>query len=106
MAKGQDIQIIEYRNGKPMHIYGLQECASNYHCHTELIKGLIYTGQAFPYSTESITFDIHPKSPYHIEEAQMNQNKRDKSRYYMYDIVKDKDTDHGQLTFFDGLDEE
>lgn len=82
----RDIQIIEYHNGKPMHFYvGLQECASNFHCHTELIKGLIFTGQAFPYLEEKITFDIHPSSNCHIERNRDPKH----SRYYRFDIVRD-----------------
>ncbi len=93
MPQGTDIQIIEYHNGKPMHFYdGLQECASNFHCHTELIKGLIYTGQAFPYLEENITFDIHPSSNCHIERNRDNSTVSGKpTRYYKFDIVKDEE---------------
>ncbi len=89
MPQRTDIQIIEYHNGKPMHFYdGLQECASNFHCHTELIKGLIYTGQAFPYLEENITFDIHPSSNCHIERNR-DAAGGSPTRYYKFDIVKD-----------------
>lgn len=88
MARGVDVQIIEYHNGKPMHIHdGLQECATNFHCHTELIKGLIFTGQAFPYLDGNITFDIHPECKCHIERRPRSLCKA--TRYYMFDIVDD-----------------
>lgn len=100
---GIDIQIIEYHNGKPMHFYdGLQECATAFHCHTELIKGLIFTGQAFPYLEESITFDIHPscncrivrsrKEQLHQKNTNSNNNSSKKStRYYTFDIIGNDD---------------
>ena len=89
MARGVDVQIIEYHNGKPMHIHdGLQECATNFHCHTELIKGLIFTGQSFPYLDGNITFDIHPECKCHIERRPRSLCKA--TRYYMFDIIEDR----------------
>lgn len=86
MARGQDVPVIEYHNGKPMHYYdGIRECAANFHCHVELIKGLIFTGQAFPYLEEKITFDIHPSSHYHIERNRDAEG----NRYYCFNVVKD-----------------
>ena len=119
---GIDIQIIEYHNGKPMHFYdGLQECATAFHCHTELIKGLIFTGQAFPYLEESITFDIHPscncrivrrkKTDGHQNNQNHNQNHnnsdndgngsgstsaRKTTRYYTFDIIGNDDEGDGK----------
>lgn len=87
---GIDIQIIEYHNGKPMHFYdGLQECATAFHCHTELIKGLIFTGQAFPYLEESITFDIHPSCNCRIVRRKKKKDAEvvKSTRYYTFDII-------------------
>ncbi len=106
---GIDIQIIEYHNGKPMHFYdGLQECATAFHCHTELIKGLIYTGQAFPYLEESITFDIHPSCNCRIVRRKKKKDAEVKStRYYTFDIIgnnnNNEDEKGGETT--EGRDE-
>lgn len=89
---GQDICIIEYHNGKPMHQYdGLQECASNFHCHTELIKGLIYTGQAFPYLEENITFDFAPQCKYDVKRREQTSSRSASTRYYLFDVVRTDD---------------
>ena len=88
MPRGVDIQIIEYHNGEPMHYYdGILECASTLHCSPELIKGLIFTGQAFPYLEEKVTFDIHAECKCHIERRPRSLCKA--TRYYMFDIVDD-----------------
>lgn len=93
----KDIRVIEFHNGKPMHSYdGLQECATAFHCHMELIKGLIYTGQPFPYLEGSITFDIHPACNCRIvrgrAEPSTDGNGRKKARkYYTFDIVSNND---------------
>ena len=95
MPQVRDISIIEYHNGKPMHCYdGLQECASNFHCHIELIKGLIFTGNPFPYSDENITFDIHPSCRYRVERKPQEQCRG--PRYYMYDLIEEKQNEESQ----------
>ncbi len=95
MPQVRDISIIEYHNGKPMHFYdGLQECATNFHCHTELIKGLIFTGQAFPYLDGNITFDIHPECKCHIERRARALCKG--PRFYMFDVIEDSKKEQGQ----------
>lgn len=91
MSSRIDIHIIEYKDGKPQHLYyGLNECAEAFHCHTELIKALIYTGNPFPYIEENITFDIAPSCHVHV----VRGSSRPKcTRYYSFDIVPDDDYD-------------
>ncbi len=91
----KDISIIEYHNGKPMHCYdGLQECASNFHCHVELIKGLIFTGQPFPYFEDNITFDLHPDCRCRIERRERSLCKG--PRYYLFDVIEDSKKEQSQ----------
>lgn len=87
----RSIRIIEYRNGRPMHLYdGLEECCTIYHCHQNLIKALLYTGHPFPYLDENITFDLAPSCHIHIERKPHDTAH---SRYYTFDIVPDSDAD-------------
>lgn len=72
-----------------MHMYdGIQECCNAFHCHSELIKALIYTGHPFPYIDEQVTFDIAPGCPMHIEKKR-DGAKNDLKRWFIYDIVPD-----------------
>lgn len=71
------IEVIEFRNGKATHLYyGIEETAYAFHCSPELIKGLIYTGQPFPYENDVVTFDLAPYCNYHIEPKDTSNRRR------------------------------
>lgn len=91
MSNRIDIRIIEYKDGKPRHLYyGLRECADQFHCHSELIKALIYTGNPFPYLDENITFDIAPSCHVHVERTHLSPTA---TRYYSFEVVPDEGYD-------------
>lgn len=79
------IDVIEFRNGKATHLYyGIEATAYAFHCSPELIKGLIYTGQPFPYENDIVTFDLAPNCKYHIEP------KNTSDRKYAYKVCEDE----------------